>query len=496
MVRDCCDKLSQMNKRLIVAAWMLVLAVFLFTRLFHLSERYFFFNDMGRDYLVLWDWKTTGKPPLLGPQNSVLPFNQSAIFFYWLMPVYLLTGGSYFSSVYTVLLTYIGVIGWLGWQLRKDSRWQYILLTFSWLVAIHPATIEQNIFVWNPSFITPFLMAVLVSWWQHYHTQRRSWLIALGLFTGLSIGFSYSIVPVFFALTLIVIAVERRRSWLPLLSMAVGTALMQLPTLVFEVRHDFLLTNAVFRWINAGAPDTGSALPQSIGEKFSQLLFYTLGVSDFALQVLILGLLLIGIGWAILTIYRRQFKPREQEKLLILLIVILAITIVITLLLPTPIHSHYIFGFVTLLFFIIATLPKWNKLSIVVLLTLIWLAPSRFLTQLTPAPRTIAESVSCARQVCTQETEPVFVSVQSDLHPFHSAPDWRYLFLSNGCQVKKLETEPQSASKMLVVEEFSKYTHGSTAFHELTLFGKSDLIRTHKCSENNTVYVLERSTTQ
>lgn len=481
-----------MEKRLLLAAWVIVLGVFLFTRLYNLSDRFFFFNDIGRDFLVLWDWKTTGKPPLLGPQNSVMPFNQSAVYFYWLMPVYLLTGGSYYSSVYTVILTYVVILGGLAWLLRKNRYWQYVLLAFSWLIALHPATLEQTIFVWNPSFVTPFLVTALVSWWQYHLTVHRSWLIALGISTGLSLGFSYSVIPVFFVLAVVVIAVERWKSWRSLISMVIGTIALQLPTFAFEARHGFLLTNAVIRWIGAGAPDAGSAQPPTIAEKFSNLLLYTLGTSEQIVQLLIGILFVVSVTWHVLTVYKRHSKLRPQEKLFLLVVVILVLTVTVTLLLPIPVHAHYIFGFVTLFFLSIAMLPKWSKISLVALLTLVWLTPSRLLPNFAPAPRTVTESVTCAQQVCASEAAPVFVSVQSSLHPYHTGPDWRYLLTANGCQVKSLETEPHSANTMLVVEEFSEYTHGSTAFNELTLFGESNLARTHTCSEDIRVYALDR----
>lgn len=69
------------NKR----AWFVlifILIVFIFLRVHRIEETLNFQNDIGRDYLVLLEWYQSGKPPLLGPQNSAVPFNQSAFYFY------------------------------------------------------------------------------------------------------------------------------------------------------------------------------------------------------------------------------------------------------------------------------------------------------------------------------------------------------------------------------------------------------------------------------
>lgn len=83
--------------------FLFVIVFFIFLRVYRLPSTLFFFNDMGRDLLVLWESWEHKKPFLLGPQNSALPFNQPALYFYSLYPAFLLTGMSLFTHTVTFL---------------------------------------------------------------------------------------------------------------------------------------------------------------------------------------------------------------------------------------------------------------------------------------------------------------------------------------------------------------------------------------------------------
>ena len=130
-----------------------ILFVFIFFRLYKITNSFLFFGDPGRDFLVLENWLITHKPPLLGPQTSALPFNQSAIYFYLLMPLYLITGKSLFSTIYTYVIVYsfAYIIGFLGF--RHKPRLLQILLVSFYLISLQPQYIIQGRYIWNPSFV-------------------------------------------------------------------------------------------------------------------------------------------------------------------------------------------------------------------------------------------------------------------------------------------------------------------------------------------------------
>jgi len=125
--------------------------LFVFLRLYKIKSSFLFFNDPGRDLLALYRWQETSKPPLLGPRTSVLPFNQSALYFYLLYPLFLLTNHSLFSTIYTVIIFYLIFLLAGIFFLKKRSRLLEILVIVWFLIAIHPQFILQHRHVWNPS---------------------------------------------------------------------------------------------------------------------------------------------------------------------------------------------------------------------------------------------------------------------------------------------------------------------------------------------------------
>ena len=88
--------------------------------------------------------------------------------------------------------------------------------------------------------------------------------------------------------------------------------------------------------------------------------------------------------------------------------------------------------------------------------------------------------------------DPVFVSVQSDMHPYHNGPEHRYLLKKTGCDVQKIETEPHAASKMIVIEDMGTFTPQKTNYYELTLFGDYQLTKIWACQDNFKVNLLDQ----
>jgi len=262
----------KIRKLHLVAA--LLIALFLLTRLYKINISFDFINDMGRDFLALWQWHQTGKPPLLGPQTSALPFNQSAIYFYLLYPFYLLSGQSYYASLIAYLVFYIlSFIAGL-YFLRHYPRLEKSLLVVFFLVTIHPQYIAQGRFIWNPSFVTPCLLAAFYSLLLYlqkesfkntsnnlvkFQKSQRLLLMLSAFSLALATGFSYSSAPAVLAFIILLICLKRQ-AMLPYLRYLVASLfLVNLPTVVFELRHGFLLSKMML---------FGDKLPQS-GNSFT-----------------------------------------------------------------------------------------------------------------------------------------------------------------------------------------------------------------------------------
>lgn len=473
---------------------LLISGLFVFLRLYKIETSLLFFNDIGRDFLELWNWQHTGKPPLLGPQTSALPFNQSAVYFYLLMPGFLLFQGSLLATIYTAVGVYL-VLLWVGtlWLRQKHHHLLPIFWIIATLFAIQPELIIQHRFVWNPSFLTGWLMLSVLMSWQLVATPptkwRWWWIWLWGLGLALAVSFSYSAVPAVFVALVLTIVWWRAAAWKLWLTTVMSLAALNLPTGFFELRHGFLLTKMMFfgPWIKQ--------IPSTLLSRYQDLWHYLMGTQAWWAQGIWLAWLGLVVALLIqqVWLWQQQKNLTDRSPLFIWTASWWLVTVALALVMPVAIQSHYIFPVVTLGIASLGLLPHKLKWGLIGGLVLIWLQPSQLQSYWQPARHTLAELSDCSAKICTAVKGPVFVSNQASAHPYHNAMEYQYLLRKAGCDLKDLANFPDSAQQMVVVLDDSVYEHGKTAFNELTLFGKSQEITRLQCQSNLEVVLLQKN---
>lgn len=461
-----------MNKRLLWSIAFFEIGLFIFLRFYNIRQSLFFFNDMGRDLLVLQQWHDTGKPPLLGPQTSALPFNQSAIYFYLLYPAFILFAHSPLTALYTLAFVYVAAFIFGLIALKNQPQLQKIVLIAFFLISIHPQYIIQSRYVWNPSLATPFIITAILS--SFLLTKKYSTKIAIifGLSLSTALSLTYSIAPFFIAIVLAVLFKVRHRIK-TLLILMFSLFLTNLPTIAFELKHKFILLKATFT--QGSPPQQDLSLVGKVNNLSGYLLNLPHSIPIFSIILLIFLIIL------------KKDSPRLRFVLLLFFS-----TFIINLITPITIQSHYIFAYTSLFFIIIALLPIKVRLISLILFTFFYLRPPIISNYFIPAPRTYNQMLDCFHQVCSQIHVPVFVSVQSDFHPYHHGPEHRYLLQVSGCQVKSIEDEPEAASVMALVLDNSSYDPDKTKFYELDLFGPSHVTHTFNCLPNFQTLILQK----
>ncbi len=460
----------------------IILGLFLSFRLLNIHTSLEFFNDIGRDFLVMHDWQETGKPPLLGPQTSVLPFNQSAWYFYLLFPFYLALGGSLVSTIYACAFFYVFSFSAIYFCLNRNKNSLLTpFLIFAFLLTIHPQVIIQTRFVWNPSLLPPTLAVATFAllYLREKWNRKVVWLIGFTL--ALAVSLNYSAAPALLGFFITAVIYWRKRGLLLWVTTLVGLIWWNLPTLFFELRHKFLLTSMML---------VRPALPQhrvELSNKLMDLIRYVVAPSQLSFQIFLLICLMAA---ALLFVYKRKKLTANPE--LKIGFTLFVVTTLATLLAPFDIQSHYVFPVLTLGAVVIALLPLKFSLIIVSIAAAMWLTPKNINGYFQPPVRSITQLENCAKLVCDQEKNPFFVSLQAGFYGFHTGPEYRYLFKRHGCQVRIIETEPAAANEMAVVIDNSSYNHGKTAFNELTLFGESEVKTVHQCPGNIRVYMLSK----
>jgi len=115
-------KKDNSNHWLRFGLFLITLGLFVFLRVFAITQNLHLFGDLGRDLFVLQKWSNNLlKPPLLGPQTSVVSFNQSAIYFYYLFPFFLLMSHSVYSTLVASIMLYISILLGCGGGIEKSQ---------------------------------------------------------------------------------------------------------------------------------------------------------------------------------------------------------------------------------------------------------------------------------------------------------------------------------------------------------------------------------------
>ncbi len=473
------------SQRLLYAAVGLLCCLFIFLRLYKLSSSLLYYNDMGRDSLVLMEWSRTGKPPLLGPQTSALPFNQSAIYFYTLYPIFLLSSMSAFSAIYTLVLFQVGFVVIGTYLLRNKPFYLRGFLIAFLLFTLHPQSILQHRFIWNPSFLSAFLTTSIISFLLLH--DKWSWKRLFLFVSSLAIAnaFSYSAVPIILALFVVSPFLFRWKALWIYFGFGVASVVANAPTLFFELRHRFVLLGMLMNREKITQQAAG------FSRQTYDLILHTIAHQKFQVSLVVVVILFFALALGYVW-YRKHTKLHEERRIFEVTVLLLIVSITLTILIPMSIHSHYIFGIATLLFLSIGFLPPKHALATVGFLAVLWSVPIFQGKYFSPARRTVAELEGCFTQVCQHESSPLYVSEQAGFHPFHNAPEHRFLMRKVGCNIADIETQPGVAQKMAVILDDGTYEHGKTAYNELTLFGTSKEVRNYVCKENFQVRILEK----
>lgn len=463
-------------------AFFAVIALFLWSRLYRLSESLEFYSDIGRDHYVLLQTLETKKPPLLGPTNSALPLTQSPWYYYGNLPIFVLSNQSPFTTIYTLTAMFLCVFLLLYLLFYKNPSLLLVTSCVVVLVTTHPQILEQHRYAWNPTYALPFLIVALLALFHSEFVQKARWIWIWIFSTLAAVGCSYSVFPV--ALVLLVYGTYRYKGrCLSFITPAVVSFLIIFgPLLLFEFRHGFQFLQGMKHF------QPQQTTNMRMEQKIIDLVSYVLGTgkNDYFYFLAVAGILVCS-----LLISVRKANRSYRENIHIHSFLLLICSVIVTVCSPFPLLTHYIFGILAL--FLLITVTAHPTALLLLLGIFLWKWIPFFSYQLfNRVPRrTVAQLSACAQVICKAEKDPMYVSVQA-WHPYHFAPDHLFFLRKAGCNVKDITQSPGYATTMAVVADQSPYEIGKTTYNELTLFGKSTVKRTYTCSGGMQVVLLTK----
>lgn len=310
-----------------------ILIISSITHLYRINELHTFHNDEGRDAMIASAMIDTGSPTLLGPQTSVGNMYLGPIYYYFMVPGLLLSGGDPVGPAIMIALT--GILTSLGLYFYGRSMFsERVGVAAGLIMSLSPIFVHYTKSSWNPNLI-PFVSLLML-----FAYNKKQYLF-LGLLGGILFQLHY-VAMLFFA-TLCLSLLYNTRSLKGLAAIVGGFLISSLPFWAFEIRHDWINMQAFYNFIlssrdsDPNGPSYFSRFIQN-GLKIITDLVASKTLTNNTTPNFIVSLSIILL---LLTKFTIPKKSLAKSTFNFLLIIILA-SVAGTSILRDAIHPHYV----------------------------------------------------------------------------------------------------------------------------------------------------------
>ena len=332
--------------------WLIVLILIVgaFLRLYRIDAYMTFLGDEGRDVIIVRNLLVKADPILIGPGTSVGGMYLGPLYYYFMAPFLLLSNfspvgpavGVALLGVATIYLVYVVGRNWFGEKAGIIS---------SLLFAISPTVITYSHSSWNPNIMPFFALLSVYSIWKVYEDEQSSplrgkkykWLLVT------MVSFAFVLQSHYLGLLLgPVLFLYWYLSKVPWKYTAVSLLVfgfLMSPLLAFDIRHDFLNSKALYKFLTVRDAESVSIKPWTALPKtypiFEQINSSMLTVKHNSGRLVTLLLTV----WAVFTLTNKNKNKKTKSKKQHYLLLAWLVTGLIGLgLYKQSIHDHY-FGF-------------------------------------------------------------------------------------------------------------------------------------------------------
>lgn len=318
-------------KRNLVIGIILALAAFL--RFYNIDTLTTFGGDQGYDYGQVRNIIVEKNPTLLGPK--VGPYTSSGnlylgpAYYYLLLPSLLLAN---FDPIGPAILTAIFAVFtiFLIYKISEEFLNKYIGTLAALLYAINPFLVAQARSPSNPHF-TPFFTALAIYSLLKIvknKSNRLIWPILAGVSCGISFQMHYLGITLFIFSFIFLLKKARKSSVVFFLAFLLAIS----PQIIFEIRHQFFVTNLALKAFSQG--NNLTQLPAIVNHSFS------------ALENL--GTMILGQNWLFLMIFLSIIivnyctRNRRFRSIILALLTLALLGILTPGFYAGEIHLHYL----------------------------------------------------------------------------------------------------------------------------------------------------------
>ncbi len=241
-----------------------VLVIGLFLRTYKIRDYVLFLGDEGRDALAVYNI-LHGDLTLLGPTSSVGGFFLGPIYYYLMAPFLWLS--NYDPAGPSVMVALFGVATiYLVYKLGSEFFGMKTALISSFLYTISPIVIIYSRSSWNPNVFPFFTIASLYALYKAI-SKNKVWMFVLsGFLMGINLQIHYlaTFVGVVMFFYVLLVQFDRNLKWFAktlknYAYLFIGFIIGFSPFILFEIRHGFLNTQNIIKFIFT-SEETGGGL--------------------------------------------------------------------------------------------------------------------------------------------------------------------------------------------------------------------------------------------
>jgi 4-amino-4-deoxy-L-arabinose transferase-like glycosyltransferase len=334
-----------MRHKLVIILLLVIILIGAYLRLDGDFKNLFAFTyDVGRDMLALSNIVHAHKISLIGFTTGLPGVFYGPWWYIILLPFYVISGGNpqgvAFSMAFLGIVTII-----LSFYLGKKINGVLLGLSLASIISVSPFMVSLSVQIWNPNIAPLFVVCTLLVLYKIYseNSIKLRYFFILGLLLALIPDLEIVFGLIFFIGIILSVLINARKkiSLKSVVAFIVGALVIFSPRIIFELRHQFLMTKAFIAFFTTGESSQSFGLVGTfinrVGILFDQF------NSAIALENKVLGLVIILFIVLVITFTYKKANDINQKFINTSLVIVLTFLAGLTFF-KHDIWPHYLVG--------------------------------------------------------------------------------------------------------------------------------------------------------
>ena len=331
----------------------IILTVAGLLRLPPIAQGFFAFTyDQGRDLLAAKEIVADKNFTLIGPTTGLMGIFYGPWWYYFLALLFLISKN---PITITLIFGLIGIVtvGAIYFLTKRITKNSLVSASLATTVAMSQAFNTTSSQIWNPSLVHPLMTVYIFSLYQIFQKATLIWFFVLGL----SSGFIFD-TEAAFGIMLITSTVAApfifKKQFMNKKSLMffLGIIIVLAPRIIFEIRHDFLMTKTLINWSSEINQNNMNLIQRFISrlDQFFLIFAQTFSQSNKLLAIPLLVLITVSA----VTVRKKIGKDKFFKFLILTLFIIYAGFSFY----PESVWDYYLIGLPVIFIIIFAILVK------------------------------------------------------------------------------------------------------------------------------------------